>query len=146
MWVEEALERILSGQKLGRREKKLVIHQTFDARSDEVQAFFAALSVDPVYIRMYIHPNCFRARLTAKPWRIGIPDHMRARPGVWPIQPESLEMRQAWIAQYEAKAASFASWRNVESLGSGKVDYLLRPVIELHDRESRALQRELPIA
>lgn len=124
----------------------LATHQTFDARSDEVQAFFAALSVDPVYIRMCIHQNCFRARLTAKPWRIGIPDHMRPRPGVWPIRPESLAMRQAWIARYEAKSASFAACRYVESLGSGKVDYLLRSVIELHDRESRALQPELPIA
>ncbi|MFO0012463.1 MAG: hypothetical protein ACK553_06955 [Planctomycetota bacterium] len=124
----------------------LATHQPFDARSEEVRGFFAALRVDPVYVRMCINQNCFRARLTAKPWRIGIPDNMKPRPGVWPIRPESMAQRTAWIAKYEAKAADVAACRYVESLGSGSVHYQLRSVIELHDRESRALQRELPIA
>ena len=121
-------------------------HQTFDPRSDEVRRFFDALLVDPVYIRMCIRQNCFRARLTAKPWRAGIPDHIRPRPGVWPVREESLPIRMAWIAKYEQKASEFAACRYVESLGSGRVDSSLRPVIEMHDRESRALALELPIA
>jgi hypothetical protein len=124
----------------------LVTHQRFDARSDEVRRFFSAIKVDPVYARMCTNQNCFRARLTAKPWRIGIPDSMRPRPGVWPVRPESMAARTAWISRYEAKSATFAACRFVESLGSGKVDYQIRPVIELHDRESRALVREFPIA
>lgn len=124
----------------------LATHQLFDARSDEVRRFFSALRVDPVYIRMCTNQNCFRARLTAKPWRIGIPDNMRPRPGVWPVRPESMAARTAWISRYEAKSEEFAACRYVESLGSGKVDYQIRPVIELHDRESRALAREFPIA
>jgi hypothetical protein len=124
----------------------LATHQPFDARSEEVRRFFTALRVDSVYVRMCINQNCFRARLTAKPWRIGIPDNMRPRPGVWPIRPESMAQRTAWIAKYEAKAADVASCRYVESLGSGSVHYQLRSVIELHDRESRAMVRDIPIA
>ncbi len=124
----------------------LATHQTFDPRSDEVRLLFNALSVDPVYVRMCIRQNCFRARLTAKPWRAGIPDHIRPRPGVWPVREESLPIRMAWIAKYEQKASEFAACRYVESLGSGRVDSSLRPVIEMHDRESRALALELPIA
>ncbi len=121
-------------------------HQTFDPRSDEVRLFFNALSVDPVYVRMCTRQNCFRARLTAKPWRAGIPDHIRPRPGVWPVREESMPIRMAWIARYEQKASGFAACRYVESMGSGRVDSSLRPVIDMHDRESRALAFELPIA
>ncbi len=124
----------------------LATHQTFNARSDDVLLFFRALSVDPMYIRMCIHQNCFRARLTAKPWRVGIPDHIRPRPGVWPVRKELMPIRTAWIARYEEKAADFAACRYMESLGSGRVDSSLRPVIDMHDRESRALAFELPIA
>jgi hypothetical protein len=121
-------------------------HQTFDPRSDEVRRFFDALLVDPMYIRMCIRQNCFRARLTAKPWRVGIPDHIRPRPGVWPVRKEAMPIRTAWVAKYEEKASEFAACRYVESLGSGRVDSSIRPVIEMHDRESRALALELPLA
>ncbi len=117
----------------------LATHQTFEARSEEVQRFFTKVSADPVYARMCTHQNCFRARLTAKPWRIGISAHMRPRPGIWPVQSESVAVRNQWIADYEAKAAAFAACRYVESMGSGFVHESLKPVVDLHDRESQAL-------
>jgi hypothetical protein len=117
----------------------LATHQPFAARAEEVQHFFAKVSADPVYVRMCTNQNCFRARLTAKPWRIGIATHMRPRPGVWPVRPEALAVRTQWIAGYETKAAGFAACRYVESIGSGVVDGRLKAVIDLHDRESRAL-------
>jgi hypothetical protein len=43
------------------------------------------------------------------------------RTGVWPIKPEWLPQRQAWIDRYEAAAQSFAACRFMESLGSGTI-------------------------
>jgi hypothetical protein len=117
----------------------LATHQTFEAEAPEVLDFFAAVSADPVYVRMCMNQRCFRARLTAKPWRIGISAHMRPRPGVWPVRPEMLGVRNAWIADYEARSAAFAACCFVESIGSGVVQESLQSVIDLHDRESRAL-------
>ena len=116
----------------------LATHQPFEASDTAVHSFFAAVSADVVYVRMCINQRCFRARLTAKPWRIGITAHMRPRPGVWPVRAERMAMRSKWIAEYEARAALFAACRFVESLGSGVVHESLKAVIELHDHESRA--------
>jgi hypothetical protein len=117
----------------------LATHRPFEAKAEEVQRFFAIVSADPVYVRMCTNQNCFRARLTAKPWRIGVSAHMRPRPGVWPVRPESIAVRNQWIAGYETKAAAFSACRYIESMGSGVVHESLKSVVDLHDRESRAL-------
>lgn len=124
----------------------LVTHQPFQASAAEVQQLFSAVGVDPVYVRMCNNQQCFRARLTAKPWRIGIGAHMRPRPGVWPVRPDKLHVRGRWVAEYERAAAAYAACRFVESLGSGVVHPEIRSVVALHDRESRATQLDLPIA
>lgn len=124
----------------------LAVHRPFDAREPAVAQFFKAVGVDPVYARMCERQRCFRARLTAKPWRVGIRSHMRPRPGIWPVRQESLPLREAWVREYEAKAAGSASCHFLESLGSGRTDDSLRAVIELHDHESKALSHELPLA
>lgn len=116
----------------------LATHQPFDATALEVQKFFAAVGADPVYVRMCANQRCFRARLTAKPWRIGIADHLRPRPGVWPVQPDKLAIRRQWIEKYEKIAADYAACRYVESLGSGVIHPEIKAVVNLHDRESRA--------
>lgn len=121
-------------------------HRTFAAADPQVQAFFEAIGADPVYVRMCLNQRCFRARLSAKPWRIGIAAHMRPRPGLWPVHPDRLPLRQAWVAQYEARAGQYAACRFVERLGSGAEHIDVMPVVSLHDRESRALDSGVAIA
>lgn len=121
-------------------------HRTFAADEPEVQTFFEAIEADPVYVRMCLNQRCFRARLSAKPWRIGIAAHMRPRPGLWPVHPDRLPLRQAWVAQYEARASQYAACRYVERLGSGAEHIDVMPVVALHDRESRALDSGVAIA
>lgn len=123
----------------------LAAHSTFAANQPEVAECFASLGVDSVYRRMCLNQQCFRARLTAKPWRAGIGAHMRPRPGVWPIKPEQISVRAAWVAEYERAASGFAACRYIETLGSGVVHPDVRPVIDLHDSLSRA-NNELPLA
>jgi hypothetical protein len=118
----------------------LATHQPFEADSPVVQEFFTAVSADPIYVRMCTNQRCFRARLTAKPWRIGIATHMRPRPGIWPVRPERLAVRNEWLAKYESLAASYSACRYIESLGSGVVHESLKAVVELHDQESGALK------
>lgn len=121
-------------------------HRTLDPAEPEVQRFFEAVGADPVYARMCLNQRCFRARLTAKPWRIGVEGHLRPRPGVWPVDPARLPQRRAWIDAYEAKAAAFAACRYVATVGSGVTDPAVAPVIALHDELSRANVQGLPIA
>jgi hypothetical protein len=124
----------------------LATHQPFDPAAAEVKEFFSAVGTDPVYARMCTNQKCFRARLTAKPWRVGISAHMRPRPGVWPVDPDRVHLRQEWVAHYETLAPKFAACHFLESIGSGVVHERIRAVIDLHDRESRAQRHELRIA
>jgi hypothetical protein len=117
----------------------LAMHRTFDPTGTEAAELFKRLGVDRIYARMCVNQRCFRARLTAKPWRIGVTDHMRPRPGTWPINPARLAGRQSWIVHYEARAAGFAACQFVGEFGQGPVDARAAAVRDLHDHLSQAL-------
>jgi len=124
----------------------IAMHRTFSPQELAVADCLHALGADKVYARMCRNQNCFRARVSAKPWRIGIGEHLRPRPGVWPVAPQHLAQREAWVARYEAAARGHAACRFVEAVGaSGSVDPRARAVQGLHDALSRA-DSGLPIA
>ncbi len=124
----------------------IATHARFDPAAPAAQDFFQAIGADPLYARMCQNQRCFRARLTAKPWRIGIAGRLKPSPGVWPINPERLPAREAWVRQYEQQAEAYAACRYVETLGDGADDAGLLTLVELHDTEARALDNQRPMA
>jgi hypothetical protein len=116
----------------------MATHQTLLPHDPEVALALHALGADPLYTAMCLKQNCFRARLTAKPWRIGVHNHMRPSPGVWPVAPERLQERQTWVLAYEKAAASFAACRYVETLGHPTVHFEVAAVMALHDDQCQA--------
>jgi hypothetical protein len=125
--------------------RMMAVHRTFDPEDAEVQDSFAQLHADKYYVNMCRHQRCFRARLTAKPWRLGIARHIISGRVAWPPKPDRLPARRGWIEHYEQAASGHAACSWITDLGSGIVASEVRPVMELHDRESRALTG-LPIA
>ncbi|NOT89151.1 MAG: hypothetical protein HOP03_13330 [Lysobacter sp.] len=123
----------------------LAMHRLFDPREVEVKACFDALGVDPMYARMCFNQNCFRARISPKPWRMGL---QRMRPpysAAWRPEHAGLPARRQWIETYEREAQAYAACRFVEMLGSGASDPHADAVRELHDAFCRADQ-DLKIA
>ena len=121
----------------------LVLHRTYDPTGDEVAAIFARLHGDPAYARLCRLQGCFRARVSAKPWRIGL---SRMAPHcIWPVPFEQLGEREDWVATYEAKAQGYAACRFVEELGDGPVDPRCAAVQATHDALCRA-RSDLPLA
>jgi len=117
----------------------LAMHRTFDPSEPAVADCFRLLGADEVYARMCLNQRCFRARVSAKPWRIGIGAHLRPRPGVWPVAADKLALRENWILRYEQAAQAHAACRFVEALGrSGAVDPGAQAVQQLHDELCRA--------
>lgn len=116
----------------------LVMHRRFDPNGSDALGFLKKLRSDPLYVRMCRNQQCFRARISPKPWRIGINTHMKPRPGVWPVNPDRLPARQLWIDQYERSTSGYASCRFVESFGSDSVDPGAETVRGIHDRYCRA--------
>lgn len=124
----------------------LAMHRTFDPADAAVAECFRAVGADPVYVRMCLNQRCFRARVSPKPWRIGIGTHIRPRPGVWPVRPERRPERTRWIEGYEASARGYASCRLLGTLGSSsQVHPSARAVQVLHDEMCQA-NTMLPMA
>jgi hypothetical protein len=121
----------------------LAMHRTFDPGDPEASAFFQAIGADPLYVSMCLRQKCFRARLSPKPWRIGIAE--RIRPEFWPVEAERLAERRKWIAAYEDAARSYAACRYIEEAGSGSINPRARAVQTVHDDLCRA-ESGLPMA
>lgn len=122
----------------------LVMHRTFDATEETAFEFLQKLDSDPLYVRMCRNQKCFRARVSPKPWRVGM-EHIRPRPGVWPIKPERMPARHEWVRQYDQKSNGFASCRFEATLGSGHADRKCEAVRSVHDKHCKADQ-ELALA
>ena len=127
----------------------LVTHRLFDPTEPDVQGFFRQTNADRLYVKMCLHQRCFRARLTAKPWRCGITDHMVPR-SVWPISEAARGIREAWIERYESAARMFAACRFLKSFGPGdaedaSIQEAVRNTVAIHDKLTQC-HTELPIA
>jgi hypothetical protein len=110
----------------------------------DASAFFQAVRADPIYVRMCKNQACFRARLTAKPWRCGLSERMHPR-SVWPIADDQMPTREKWVAKYESVARNFASCRWLETIGQDSADPYIQGIVALHDRLCQAKSR-LPLA
>lgn len=124
----------------------LVTHDRLPPSDPLIKQLFKTVEADPEYVRMCRNQQCYRARLTAKPWRIGIAAHMKPRPGVWPIDPQRLRERTRWVEHYEHVASAYAACRFLETLGSEKVHPKTLAVIKIHDESCRALDSACSLA
>lgn len=118
----------------------LVMNRTFDPRGEEALGFFNEIKADPQYVRMCKNQNCFRARISPKPWRIGM-TRLGPRPGIWPIKPERMAARREWVNKYERAARNYASCKFIVHLGSQITDQKAESVRLLHDSYCQAEQQ-----
>lgn len=116
----------------------LALHRSFSPQDPEVLEFFQFIGTDRIYQAMCQKQNCFRARVSAKPWRIGIQNRLRPTGGGWPVAPELLPAREAWVEEYERVASDYAACHFLEEFGSGRIDHEVRLVQRLHDELSQA--------
>lgn len=110
----------------------LVMHDTFEPRSDAALDFMRALKSDKLYALMCRNQNCFRARVSPKPWRIDI-EHIRPGSSVWPIKDEHLGRRRQWVEEYNRASTDYASCRYVRSFGSTSEDRKCVYIRDIHD-------------
>jgi len=108
----------------------LVTSATFDPKAPATSALLKEAGCDPLYIRLCQAQASFRARLTPKPWRLGMrPPHVR-----WPFEDEWVEGQFAqWQRTYEQKSRGTSVCKLVEHVGPQTVDAAVAPVVALHD-------------
>jgi len=143
-WAEANAEARLALYETPAGFRVIALHRTFAPAEAASRDVLRALRSDPAYIQMCELQDCYRARVSGKPWRMNV-RHIRPRPGVWPVHPDRRALRDAWVEEYEAAAAQFAACRYVEDLGTGPIDPRCAKVQRIHDELSRA-RTDLPLA
>lgn len=108
----------------------VVTHRPYDPAAPETTDLLHALDADRLYVRLCRAQSCFRARLTPKPWRIGMPNPPRGYP--WPND-AARRLFDDWSAQYEKRILEFAACEFVEALGHRAVHPSLALVLKMHD-------------
>ena len=119
-----------------------VTHAPFGPTDAEALAAMSALGADPQYVRLCRAQKSFRARLTPKPWRVG----MENPPTRFPYEGAEEEgaMRE-WEARYARASEGFATCALLEELGSGTEHPDAGPLLRLHDEHTR-VGSGLPLA
>lgn len=113
----------------------LATHTLFDPADSLSQTVFDAVDADPLYRKLCKNQQCFRARLTPKPWRCG----MKNPPVRWPFADAAHEHQFGlWDAAYQTACRTRATCRFLRSVGSGEVHQAIEPLIALHDEATRA--------
>ncbi len=105
----------------------------YDPVSNETAKLLADLNSDEMYRRLCKAQKCFRARLSAKPWRI----EMERCPIRYP-EPHTKDKHAAWCQLYESKAAPYSACRFIKSVGSKGFVSEIERVTQIHDREAKA--------
>lgn len=99
------------------------------------------LGSDRLFVRLCRFQKSFRARLSPKPWRIGI-----SRPESFPREgPDAEDRFRQWLSGYLRASAGYATCRFLKFVGSSAVHPSFAPLVQLHDEHCRAYS-DLPLA
>lgn len=105
----------------------IVLGRYIEPDSAEFHKFSQQIGADSLYNMLCAKQNCYRARLTPKPFRM----HINTIKYRCPV-PEGEETRyREWVAEYERVSAEFGVCRLIETLGNSLAD---NSIVDLHDR------------
>lgn len=116
----------------------LVQHRTFTPNEPEVDYAFKALGADQRYAGLCRRQQCFRARLTPKPWRMGEWKEDALSRKAWPVKGADLATRQAWVEKYDLARIPYAGCKFLLELGATTPCEEARHVRSVHDELSKA--------
>ncbi|MCL4507791.1 MAG: hypothetical protein M1434_03495 [Chloroflexi bacterium] len=109
----------------------LITNQVFDPTKNESSAILGSLNSDPLYMRLCQVQECYRARLTPKPWRCGV----NLPPSRYPWDNIAAETRyRQWQQRYDGMAGAHAACRLIRQVGANEVHPDIEPVLALHDQ------------
>lgn len=110
----------------------IVTGRHFDPRAAATQKILRLFNADPLYSTLCVKQNCFRARLTPKPYRI----RCRAQKVKFPRTDGNGEQAfRSWLVEYEEKRKGRSTCRLLCAIGHDVRDQ----VVSFHDAETGAL-------
>lgn len=113
-----------------------IILRKVELGSEQQRRLFADLNVDPLYTKLCDSQQCWRARLSPKPFHLGLPRFPRLADSLG-----APEVMADWVTRYEERTAQLAVCRLIDTVGRSIAD----PVLDYHDRTTQALKGDLPL-
>lgn len=139
-WARSSIGRTYRLYRTAAGLRLMMTDKIYDPVAPETDRLFEQLGSDPCYRRLTKRQECFRARLTPKPWRCrcGLPFCRYP----WQSAREENYFRD-WLADYETKSAPFATCRLVEAVGGKPADGRIGEIVAIHDRHACDSAKEL---
>ena len=122
-------------------EKETASQTTASGHVMQATGLLDAFDADRLYRRLCKNQECFRARLTPKPFRCGSPN----LPCRFPFVGDQKSEYERWDASYRKKSENYSTCRYIETIGPSECRTDLQGLIELHDGLTKALSDE-PLA
>jgi hypothetical protein len=120
----------------------LITNHTFAPTRSDALDILRAFESDPLYVRLCQAQECFRARLTPKPWRCNI----APPPWRYPWANSDVEINyRVWERHYEQASRSYAVCRLIKEFGPREVHPDVAPILALHDRIT-SVEDQRPLA
>lgn len=109
----------------------LFVDKLYDPNAEETARILSELGSDPLYCTLTSKQECFRARLTPKPWRCG----SDTPPNAYPWKDAFAERRyRDWERRYTDRIGAYKVCDLLEVCGRGAVNGQVAGIVELHDR------------
>jgi|688.fasta_scaffold00309_52 hypothetical protein len=119
--------------------RAILLNRAVGGVDNDSLAIMKKFPVDPFYLKLCIKQKCFRARLTAKPWRIGL----ERCPISYPHHPNLENHYLRWEQQYNAEATKYRVCEKIYD--NGFPCERLKTLLEIHDAVAQ-VNSDLPIA
>jgi len=121
----------------------IATNQLYEPASDEAMAIMKNLHSDELYMRLCRVQKCFRARLTPKPWRIGVNRAPWARAWGGPGSPHA--GYDNWLENYAVVSKGYQACSFMEKIGLEAPDPAIKEVVRVHD-EACGADGDRPLA
>lgn len=120
----------------------IVTHDLFDPTDKNITSRLEKIGADSLYLKLCKAQECFRARLSPKPWRIG----MGLPPGKYPRESHNHEnFLCSWLPQYDKLSAGFSICRFIGEFGVKNMHREVEKIVMMHD-EMCKVNSGLPLA
>ncbi len=133
-WADRNPERSFRLYRTKEGFRLLFTDRLYDPTSDETTAILNELESDPLYIKLTQKQECFRARLTSKPWRCGCERPPFTYP--WEDQQDEAHFRE-WENEYNKLDAGYKICDLVNTYGNPAGIDAIMTVTSIHDQECR---------
>ena len=113
-----------------------ILNRTYEPASRDAEELFRKFpQSDWLYRELCRKQDCFRARLTPKPWRIkatGFPDKKYPRGFPWPDH-AAAQAASDWVARYEAASAGHRTCAHLGDFGRNEPLPEILSILNVHD-------------